>query len=542
MAASEVRFTPTKAANNQVSGSATATVPMTIMTIFGFGSQTVTANCAARYDVADTDIMFVLDTTGSMACAPNDSESTCAAYVNSVGTQSYSRPSSSNGVPGYASTTGYYVPEKTHSRIAALRSAVLNFYDTFAATADPNTHIRYGFVTYTSVVNAGKAITDVSSGYMVGGAGNSTKNWTYQSRKVVGDYVVSNNSRSYYGYNSSSCAAAATPRNPAPTASNPYPYDPATGTATQVTTSYSYWYGCTFNTATLGPRWGYDRISFDVSALVAGNTITDPTEVDGSTTRWTGCVEERDTTATSSFGLTNLPADLDPDLIPTSDSTRWRPLLPDLTYARHNYYSTSSATSNGDSYDHPNLGWPVYQQYGYVSCGKPVARLANMTRTDVANYVNASDFKPIGGTYHDTGMIWGTRLLSPNGIFASDTAVWPNSPAPPNRVIVFLTDGAMAPSPNIYGQYGIEFYDHRVTGGDMSNQTNRHNARFLAVCEAAKARNIDIWTVTIGPSVSSPMQSCATIPSQALYTTDGTDLSNKFGTIAKRLAMLRLTK
>ncbi|MXP28517.1 hypothetical protein GRI58_06740 [Porphyrobacter algicida] len=541
MSATEVNFTPTKTANNQVNGVATAKVPMTIMSMFGFGASKVTATCTARYDVADTDIIFVLDTTGSMACAPNDSDSTCSSYVSYAGTNSYTRPSGGGGVPGYAGTTGYSVPEKSNSRISALRAAVLNFYDTFAANADPSTHVRYGFVTYTSTVNAGQAIMDMSPTYMIGGAGNSTSSWNYQSRYVSGDYTISSNSVYRSGYNSSSCADAGSPRNPAPTQNNPYPYF-SNGTASIVTTSWSNWYGCRFTTSTLGPRWTYKQIPLDVRQLVAGNTITDPSKVDSSTTSWLGCVEERDTTASSSFSQSSLPPDLDPDLTPNSDATRWRPLWPDVTYMRNNYGSTGTAYSNGDSNSHPNMGTSTYQRYGYTSCGKPVARLQVMTRTAVSNYVNARDFTPIGGTYHDTGMIWGTRLLSPDGIFKNDTSTWLGSSSAPNRVIIFLTDGDMAPSPYIYGQYGIEYYDQRVTGGNLSQQTNYHNARFLAECTAAKAKNIDVWTVTIGSSITSEMSSCATMPSQALNTTDGTDLSNKFAAIAKQLAMLRLTK
>jgi hypothetical protein len=164
-----------------------------------------------------------------------------------------------------------------------------------------------------------------------------------------------------------------------------------------------------------------------------------------------------------------------------------------------------------------------------------------MTRAQVSAYVNATDFRAIGGTYHDTGMIWGTRLLSPNGAFAADTATWSGHSAP-NRVIVFLTDGDMAPSQYIYGMYGNEYYDNRVAGGDIANLKSYHNARFLAECAAAKARNINVWTVTIAATATSEMQSCATTASQALATTDGTGLATAFAAIAKQVAMLRLTK
>jgi hypothetical protein len=212
-----------------------------------------------------------------------------------------------------------------------------------------------------------------------------------------------------------------------------------------------------------------------------------------------------------------------------------------VEYARYNYGSTAQGTSTGDSGSHPNIGTPYYYGKGFVSCGKPVGRLDEMSRSEVSKYVNAPDFRPIGGTYHDTGMIWATRLLSPSGIFANDTTAWPGRQEP-NRVIVFLTDGDMAPSTSIYGMYGMEYYDRRVTNGNFSSIQDYHNARFLAECAKAKSLNMDVWTVTIGPSASTELQTCASTNSQALYTTDGGGLAATFATIAKQVAMLRITQ
>lgn len=536
-----VSFTPTKTTANQVNGVAVATVPYTIMRMIGVQSKTISATCRARFDVADTDIIFVLDTTGSMACAPADSTSTCNNYVGGATVSSYLRPNAGNGVAGYGGTTGYKVAEKSGSRIEALRQAVLNFYDTFAANADPSTHVRYGFVTYTSSVNAGKAITEISPTYMVGGAGNTTTTWNYQSRKVTGDYNIGSQTSTTASASDSSSCAAYGGRIPAGTTGQPFVYDPNNGRAVVKTTN---WNGgvCQVYSQTVGPQWLYQELPLDVSQLVAGNTVTDPTKVNGSTTSWVGCVEERDTTASSSFSQSSLSADLDPDLVPSSDANRWRPMWEDAIYLRYGYGSTANATSNGDSSSHPPINTQTYRQRGYTTCGKPVARLSVMTRQQVNDYVYAADFKAIGGTYHDVGMIWGTRLISPTGLFAADTASWPNSPAAPKRVIIFLTDGDMAPSTAIYGQYGVEYYDQRVAGGSSSNLTAYHNTRFTTECSAAKARDIDIWTITIGSTITTQMSSCATLPTQALSTTSGTDLSAKFAAIASQLAMLRLTQ
>ncbi len=113
-----------------MSGSATAIVPMTLTSMLGFNNTQITVTCEARYDVADLDGMFVLDTTGSMAYTASDTN------MSGQSINSYTR---SDG------TTGYYTQEKSNARIKALRAAVLNFYDTLTSSADPDRRtFRYG--------------------------------------------------------------------------------------------------------------------------------------------------------------------------------------------------------------------------------------------------------------------------------------------------------------------------------------------------------------------------------------------------------------
>ena len=194
----------------------------------------------------------------------------------------------------------------------------------------------------------------------------------------------------------------------------------------------------------------------------------------------------------------------------------------------------------GDNSDYPAMNGPVYGLAGYAACGKPAQRLKVMTRTEVSNYVNATDFKALGSTYHDTGMIWGLRLISPTGLFAADTAAAPGRKAP-NRYIVFMTDGITAPNTLIYGMYGMEYYDRRVTGGSYSNEADYHNARLLAECSAAKARNIEVFVVGFGQTLTSVLTSCAS-PGDAYYASDNAGLTNAFRAIAGKVAMLRISK
>ena len=525
-----VSFTASKTGDSQVSGTATASVPMTVMTMFGITSRTIGVTCEARYDVADADIMFVLDTTGSMACTTADDP--CGAPAST-----YTRPDG---------TTGYYDVEETGSKLSGLRTAVLSFYDTLAATADTSTHIRYGFVTYTSTVNVGYLLPQA----------DLVTNWQYQTRHAVGDNVRSTATSTVAASSNSDCqthagrtpALTTTTLSDGTTVTN-YTYN-TTGTASLVTASWSS-NVCTLTTKVVSPICRYERSALDVSQYITGAAVPDPTKVTGATSKWQGCIEERDTTTATSFNVGSLPADLDPDLTPTSDATRWRPMWPDVVYYRGtnstidyignstNPYGDTTSTSTTGTYTNLTIANNIGS--GYVSCGKPAQRLTTMSRADVSNYVNATDFKAIGGTYHDTGMIWGTRLISPTGIFASDTAAWPGRQAP-NRFIVFMTDGQMAPNTSIYGMYGMERYDQRVTGsGNSTTDLNNHNARFLAECAAAKARNITVFVVGFGQTLNSQLKTCAS-PGQAYYASDNAALKTAFQKIAQQVAMLRISK
>lgn len=522
---SNVTFTPVRSADGQVQATATATLPMTLMKMFNFNSVSVSANCTARLDIGDSDIMFVLDTTGSMACLTSDGTAGCGQTVST-----YTRPDG---------TTSYYTVEKSGSKLQGLRDAVMSFYDTLAAHVPPDAHIRYGFVTYTSTVNAGYLLP----------ASSIVDSWPYQSRQVIGDVN-----------NSAFSATSVTYTGKTQTACNGYASRvPATGyttngTAVVNTVSWTSSSGgtCKVTSQPVKPNWQYTSVTYDVSQYKTGATVTDPSKITGATTKWQGCLEERDTTVSTSFDQANLPADLNPDLPATSTSTRWRPTWPEVIYYRGSgtgavTNSGSSTSPYGDSTNSAQFSqftsvmMPIHAANGFVSCGKPAQRLATMSRSQVYNYVYATDFKAMGGTYHDTGMIWGTRLISPQGMFAADTAAWPGN-NPPNRYIVFMTDGDMSPSQYTYGMYGLELYDRRVTGGASSPAIKDfHNARFLTECSAAKARNITVFVVGFGQSLTPELTTCAT-PGFAYQANDNAGLQTIFSKIALQVAQLRLSQ
>ena len=504
-------FIPSDGSLGTVVGTATATVQMTLMRMmFQQNAVNLVVNCESKLDISNTDVMFVLDTTGSMACAASDSTSACSSYVNSVGYKQ-------NG-------SGYWLAaEKSNSRMAALRTAVLAFYDSLTSSAGDTTRLRFGFVPYSTTVNVGGLIP---SQYMVA-------NWNYQSR-IVNEWY-GQTSATYSGSNCNSYDRGRTPSTGYASDGRAIYIDGSSSgsgwnpTCTVVTTTFR---ATKASDAASVYTWRYDEIPYDVSSLRSGGTIVDRTDSSYPTIGWSKCIEEAKTSPNSSFPP--LTPDLDVDLIPGNEDTRWHPYMPELIYNRNN---TNPELQTGN-YDQPSF------QYGTASCPKPSQKLEEMTKSEVSDYTSASKgFVAHGGTYHDIGMIWGGRLLSADGIMKASN-VSPNG-QDVSRNIVFITDGDMAPTSQAYSAYGYEKLDQRVMGNgskDAADMKDRHNARFSAVCESVKDKNITIWVIAYAQAMTTQLQECATDSAHAIFAPDDATLKAKLAEIATRIAALRLYK
>lgn len=560
--ATGVIFTPDETADGQVTATASATVPMAIMDMFGVDSIALNVECEARYEISNADVMFVLDVTGSMNCAASDTEATCT---------------NNGGV------------EKSNARIKALRTAVVSFFDTLDGAVNTNARLRIGIVPYSAGVNVGGILP---SGYL-------TDSHTYQSRVAnytTATYVLGTPGATgspYWQTYSSSISQAnclkymknESPYNtattngstgPSPLITYGFPHDSSatsggangewswtgapdtsgstrscrrlrTDTSTPYITRYSF------------TNWTYRQETYDTSqfktgsavslALGSGGTVATSGSynaqqlaalsgnigVTTTSSTWTNkCIEERDTVPNATFS--SIPSnayDLDIDLTPSSAATRWRPAWTSILFDRNTSSNslaaeTTSTTRSSESY----------------SCPKAAQKLAILTHDDVYNFVNASDFKAVGSTYHDFGMIWGGRLLSSTGIFASENASAPNG-KPISRHIIFMTDGDMNPSKDIYAMYGLERLDRRISGTGTvptdSDLKSRHNSRFSAICEAIKAKNITVWVVAYAQTMTTTLQNCAD-SGNAFYASNDAELTARFNQIAAQIAELRLSK
>lgn len=449
---STTNFVASAGASNQVNGVATATLPTSVIGFFGYPQFTLSATCDAKLEATNTDVMFVLDVTGSMADCPDNS--------------------ACNSGPG--------------SKIVGLRQAVVGFYNALESAKGADVQVRYGFVPYSQTVNVGYILP---AGNMWNG------NYTYPSRTYNGVSVTT-------GFTRNQCR-------------NNYSGTYVTGTGV-----------CTY------PTYRHQGVAYDVSQFVTGADVNTPAldqfpTIATGTSRWNGCIEERRTVATGT--LSPVPADaedLDIDTAPVAGdiATFWRPMWPQVVYLRNdsaagNYYDTDPV--NG-------------------VCPAEAKRLATFTAAQVQTYVDS--LVATGSTYHDIGMIWGTRMISPTGIFRNDTLTAPNG-LPIARHIIFMTDGAMAPTFTAYSSYSLEQVENRVNGGNTSSSTltSRHNSRFLAMCSAAKARNIRVWTIGFGTALTSQLTSCAD-PGRAYQANNIPQLVTQFQQIATEIAQLRLTQ
>lgn len=550
-------FTPSRTNDGQVTGAASVRVPMAVMQVFGNQQIDLSVVCDARYEVANTDVMLVLDVTGSMADCPDDSN--CGSGAG--------------------------------SKIVGLRAAVLSFYDTVSAATSANSRFRVGFVPYSSAVNIGidpfTSTNILPSNYLV-------DSWTYQSRVANMEkdgwtptttysgwtnqtygVNISNSNCTKYGNNTSF-----TGFNPSPAGNPSVPTNdvfqegqPATVTQTfyqRVTPSYSGSKSCTrrYRTGTTTyaqngryafTNWSYRPVTYDASSYKAGNVVTAftggsaptgtvaangsynmvelvntaGTTVTGASTTFEGCIEERDTIAQSSY--VTIPSgawDLDVNSVPISSETSWRPMWNELIYDR----------SSGGGFS-PELNTTTNRSpTGSYWCPEPASKLATRTRTDVEDYVNG--LVATGYTFHDLGMAWGVRLISPNGLFAAENTTTPNG-RPISRHVIFMTDGVMVAPPNIYTSHGYEESDRRVSGAavtpTMSDLISRHNARFQALCNQARANNIVVWTIAFGTSNPSTLVSCAD-SGKSYVATNSAALTTQFQQIAANIAKLRLSR
>ncbi|WP_305699939.1 TadE/TadG family type IV pilus assembly protein [Novosphingobium sp.] len=521
-------FTMVVNPDTTIDGAASVDVPTTIMNLFGYDRLELRVTCGAKLDSSNTDVMLVLDVTGSM----NETN-----------------------------------PGDSTARIEILKGVIQEFHTQLEENRQASARIRYGFLPYSTNVNVGHLLKDEwvttqwkyqsrrmlgsgkTSGYYtswtasspISGTVNRTVASTYAATLSGGVYtcptVPANTVTSNTVLVSSTTEAYAGP--PAGTLyrytyqrtrnGNVYNVSLSGSTCTVNQEAYSsyidtYQY---FQTPALltGTNWQYSQETVDVSAWRTGSN---------------GCIEERDTYIIDDYDNVDLTRalDLDIDLLPTAGDSRtqWRPQYPKLIFGRAKKWDNTgnfdlaSAATNAE-YIAP---WVA----NTAACPTPARALAEMDDQAVSDY--AATLKAGGSTYHDIGMIWGARMLSPTGPFATENA-GPADGRPTSRNIVFLTDGQTSALDISYSSYGFEPLDRRRwQPGSALSLTQTIEQRFSFACKEAKKKNITVWIVAFGTALNPIMEECAG-PGKAFQANDSDELTEAFAKIANSMSDLRLT-
>lgn len=286
-----------------------------------------------------------------------------------------------------------------------------------------------------------------------------------------------------------------------------------------------------------GSSWSFGQQRYNLGNYVNGGTLGNVNgNGDSSGNRWEGCIEERKTdsgitAADSRDGAPDTALDLDIDRLPDgNDDTKYAPYL----------------------YD-PHAGQDVGGNGVNSYCPASSTELTEMSAGDLD--VLLGRLVARGSTYHDIGMIWGTRLISSGGIWGSGNPDTYNQ-IPVQRYIVYMTDGTMSAPRDLcyytncsatsydhsaaYSSYGIEAYDRRVGATSDSDNNQRHTKRFLMACNAAKAKSISIWTIAFGTGRVDSLDRCASSQDQSSTAADSNDLIARFATIGRSIGSLRI--
>lgn len=543
----------TESADGEVEGAASGTLPSTIMAAFGYEEFGIAVTCEADINIANTDIMLVLDTTGSMAYNADNT-----------------------------------VYNGTDSKINELRKSTLSLYDAIEGNSSPNARIRWGVVPYSNQVNVGHLLKAdwmkashtyqsreadwVSTFYedetyeytRTGGA----YNWKYIGKEtdvisgVSQSECVTQRTNEFDIYNSSDPAGWTLVKETGDPTVNEYTgvvtyeyhwqrtgsYNAASSTCTYSYQFYLYDAESTIMYYPAGAtyvefQWVYKPLTFDVSNVFETGSLTAPTGWEGAdeTHTWNGCIEEASTVQTTDYEPIPEDAyDMMIDLVPSKESEKWAPMLTSLMKPR--YRDNTSQYSSGNwvfdemtSQEDKSAWWAV--------CPPKARKLEEITERQILDdYLKEENgFVADGATFHDIGMIWGARLLSPNGIYAADNETAPNGDAI-SRHIIFLTDGVMYGNNAVYSMHGYEWWDRRVTtDGAIATNTAIREDRFQAICRSVRNKNVSIWVVAFGTTLTQNLIDCAT-PGRAYHAADGEELEEAFLEIAGQISALRLTE
>lgn len=560
---------------NTINATASATVDSAIMKIFGFAQFNLSASCAASMGVGNSDVTMVLDTTGSMDDPATRGASTSKLEDLQAAMKNFYATLRTATGSGNARIRYAFVPYSTTVNVGRMLFDLDPAYLTNTTPVQSRVPVMKTvsvqvFDHWGSPISSSK--TSATENYPPGNWTNYRTNTYYWYNSCVSALPA----ESWANSGAATSSQGSEVNGSGQLVSYTVTRQPQTGTAYRcVGSSYNYYRQSapttrdvlTYSNVTVQnpvmrnedqqefDYWQYKQVNYDTSIFKTFATVNYPLGVDpnnGNGTgaypfTWTGCVEERQTTTDDTFSYSTVTgissgtrSDLDIDSPPdtSNPATQWRPLIQNqressrfpvgVAYARKDSYGryTNSATTRDGS---------------IASSPCPYQAQLFQIYPDQASFDAYADaLTPGGNTYHDIGMIWGGRVSSPDGMWSSVVNAAPSNGGQVTRHLIFMTDGEMMPSSTVHSAYGVEWNDRRTTTTGIAS-TDVHNSRFLAVCEAIKAKGIRIWVIAFSSDLTTQLTTCAS-PDSSFLASDADELNNAFQQIALKVGELRVTQ
>jgi Flp pilus assembly protein TadG len=588
-----VTVTPVPANANLTASTVTfqaqATVPMTFMQLVGVNSINVTVTAQTQKTIG-LEVAVVLDNTGSMLCGPND------------GAPNYTD----------AQCGGSVVPSDTtctdptnQSRICTLISASTKFVNTLTSAISSSQQLYISIVPYVTTVNVGNSFctgatscshitTDSCSGDFTDDKGNIIDVAATSTTTTVTGTTV-NGSTTITGISNISIVSAYMSITGAGIPGNTY-ITAVNTAASSITISAGATSAHTNTTLTLGPGGKTTSgsatvqigspVTITAGMVITGTGLSNNAVKTPGTTSVTMC---NNATATSSWTALTLYNPITYDTTNTNTTQSWMGCVIEPTSSGENSGVAgviNSATANPDTTEPGS--WPSWYPYWWPSgsgnswppvsaqsnttetqgsvitdwgafpgpnqgCPVPILPLTDVTatagKTQVLNTISSMWPRDAGGTQVHIGMIWGWRVLSPNGPFTpnnghplsysnASTTGW-------KKVVVLMTDGTEEwPADHLTGLGKIA--DGKIGTTSMLSAPGNLDTRLANVCSnMAASGDYIIYTIGLGSDGASntTLQNCATTSNGGFFeAATPTNLQTVFNNIAKSLIALRLTQ
>lgn len=165
----------------------------------------------------------------------------------------------------------------------------------------------------------------------------------------------------------------------------------------------------------------------------------------------------------------------------------------------------------------------------------PNAMVMPLTSDQEALHERIDEMEPNGNTAGNIGMLWGYRLISPEPPF-EEGAEWESDEW--DKAVIMMTDGANTIDS---GSTGYSYYGP----GSKNNLTvTKMNDRFVDVCDAMKAKDVLIYTVTfysnIDETTKDYYRECATDETKYFDAPSQEELIEVFEKISRELSNLHI--